>query len=340
MRELIATASGLVVPGKGLLAADESPATIGRRFAAVGVENTEEHRRAYRQMLLTTKGIAAFVSGVILHDETIRQNAADGTPLARLVEGEGMIVGIKVDEGAKPLAGSPGELVTEGLDGLRTRLVAYRQLGARFAKWRAVIQIAPGLPTPTCVLANAEALARYAALCQEHDLVPIVEPEVLIDGDHTIERCFEVTEAVQHAVFAALYRHHVELEATLLKPSMVLSGNRCAQQAGVTEVATATLRCLRRTVPVAVPGILFLSGGQPAPAATAHLNAMNTLPGPRPWTLSFSYSRALQEAPLETWKGDAARAAAAQTALYHRAKCNSAAAIGRYTTALEGGAAA
>jgi fructose-bisphosphate aldolase class I len=340
MRELIVTASRLVVPGKGLLAADESPATIGRRFTAVGVENTEEHRRAYRQMLLTTKGIAAFISGVILHDETTRQNTDDGTPLARLLEREGMIVGIKVDEGAKPLAGSPGELVTEGLDGLRARLVGYRQLGARFAKWRAVIQIAPGLPTPTCVEANAEALARYAALCQENGLVPIVEPEVLIDGDHTIERCFEVTEAVQHAVFAALYRHHVDLEATLLKPSMVLSGNRCAQQAGVTEVATATLRCLRRTVPAAVPGILFLSGGQPAQAATAHLNAMNSLPGPRPWTLSFSYSRALQEAPLETWKGDAARVAAAQKAFYHRAKCNSAAATGRYTTALEGETAA
>ena len=333
--ELASTARALVAAGKGLLAADESSGTIAKRFGAVGIENTEAHRRSYRQMLFTTKDVAQYISGVILYDETIRQQADDGTPLVDLIGRQGMLPGIKVDTGAKPLAGSPGELVTEGLDGLRERLGEYRTLGARFAKWRAVIRIGPGLPTAACIEANAAALARYAALCQETGLVPVVEPEVLMDGDHTIERCFEVTEATLHAVFAALYRHHVTFEEMLLKPNIVLAGTTCPRQPGVREVAEATLRCLRRTVPAAVPGILFLSGGQDEQAASAHLNAINALPGPHPWPLSFSYGRALQAAALAAWRGDPERVATAQRAFSHRARCNSAAAAGRYTAALE-----
>jgi fructose-bisphosphate aldolase class I len=333
--ELNATARALVAEGKGILAADESHPSIAKRFASVGVENTPENRRVYRQLLFTTKGVAEFISGVILYDETIRQAADDGTPLGQLLSREGIIPGIKVDKGTKPLAGAAGELITEGLDGLRERLAEYRGLGARFAKWRAVITIGHDMPTPACLDANAHALARYAALCQEGGLVPIVEPEVLMDGDHTLERCELVTTATLDAVFQALDRQRVLLEGMLLKPSMVLSGSQCPRQAGVPEVAEATLRCFRRVVPAAVPGIVFLSGGQRDEVATAHLNAMNATAGPHPWQLSFSYGRALQAPVLEAWKGDPGRIAAGQRAFYHRARCNGAARSGRYTAALE-----
>ena len=333
--ELNATARALVAEGKGILAADESHPSIAKRFASVGVENTPENRRVYRQLLFTTKGVAEFISGVILYDETIRQAADDGTPLGQLLSREGIIPGIKVDKGTKPLAGAAGELITEGLDGLRERLAEYRGLGARFAKWRAVITIGHDMPTPACLDANAHALARYAALCQEGGLVPIVEPEVLMDGDHTLERCELVTTATLDAVFQALDRQRVLLEGMLLKPSMVLSGSQCPRQAGVPEVAEATLRCFRRVVPAAVPGIVFLSGGQRDEVATAHLNAMNATAGPHPWQLSFSYGRALQAPVLEAWKGDPGRIGAGQRAFYHRARCNGAARSGRYTAALE-----
>jgi fructose-bisphosphate aldolase class I len=333
--ELNATARALVPEGRGILAADESHSTIARRFSSVGVENTPENRRIYRQMLFTTKGAAEFISGVILYDETIRQAADDGTPLGQVLSRQGIIPGIKVDMGTKPLAGAAGELVTEGLDGLRERLAEYRGLGARFAKWRAVITIGPGLPTPACLDANAHALARYAALCQEGGLVPIVEPEVLMDGDHTIERCEDVTKATLDVVFRALARMGVALEGMLLKPNMVLSGSKCSRQAGVSEVAEATVRCFRRAVPAAVPGIVFLSGGQSDEVATAHLNAMNAMAGPHPWPLSFSYGRALQAPSLKAWKGDPGRIAAGQQAFYHRARCNGAARYGRYTAELE-----
>lgn len=336
MTGLEATARALVAPGKGLLAADESHGTIGRRFQAVGVANTEDNRRGYRQMLLTTPGIGEFISGVILFDETIRQRTDDGTSFVDVLARQGIIPGIKVDAGAKHLAGAPGEQVTEGLDGLRERLAGYVQLGARFAKWRAVITIeGTRLPTPLAIDANGHALARYAALCQEAGLVPVVEPEVLMDGDHTIERCFEVTEATLHAVFHALFEHHIRPEGMLLKPSMVLSGATCPRQAGVQEVAEATVRCIRRTVPAAVPGIVFLSGGQRDELATAHLDAMNRVTGPRPWELSFSYARALQAPALAAWRGDPARIAEAQRIFYHRARCNSAARRGQYTAELE-----
>jgi len=333
--QLARNARALVAAAKGLLAADESTGTIAKRFDAVGIENSEANRRRYRQLLFSTTDVAQYISGVILYDETIRQQADDGTPLMDLIGRQGLIPGIKVDTGARPLAGSPGELVTEGLDGLRERLVDYRALGARFAKWRAVIRIGLGLPTAACIEANASALARYAALCQEKGLVPIVEPEVLMDGDHTIERCFEVTEAVQHAVFASLYRYHIAFEEMLLKPNMVLAGTMCPRRAAIREVAEATLRCLRRTVPAAVPGIVFLSGGQDEQAATVHLNALNTLPGPHPWPLSFSYGRALQATALAAWRGEPERVAAGQRAFSHRARCNSAAREGRYTPELE-----
>lgn len=333
---LEATAHGLVPPGKGILAADESRGTIGRRLSGVGVANTEETRRQYRQMLFTAPGIAEFISGVILFDETLRQRADDGAPLVDVLTRAGIIPGIKVDAGAKPLAGAPGELVTEGLDGLRERLAEYRELGARFAKWRAVITIeGERLPTRLCIDANAQALARYAALCQEAGLVPIVEPEVLMDGDHTIDRCFDATEDTLRAVFHALAEHRVRAEGLLLKPNMVLSGASSPRQAGVQEVAEATVRCLRRTVPAAVPGVVFLSGGQQDELATAHLDAMNRLPGPKPWELAFSFARALQAAPLAIWRGDPARVAAAQRAFLHRARCNSAARRGQYTPDLE-----
>jgi fructose-bisphosphate aldolase, class I len=330
------TARALVAPGKGILAADESHATIGRRFEPLGIANGEENRRRYRQMLLATKGIGEFISGVILFDETIRQAADDGRPFVRLLSDEGIIPGIKVDRGTKLLAGAPGEQVTEGLDGLRERLADYKQLGARFAKWRAVIVIGDDGRTPTqlALEANASALARYAALCQEAEIVPIVEPEVLMDGGHSIERCFEVTEATLHTVFHALWEHKVLLEGVLLKPSMVLPG-ASAPKAAVEAVAHATVRCLRRTVPAAVPGIVFLSGGQSDELATAHLDAMNRLAQPAPWPLSFSFARALQSVPLTAWGGDPTRVDDGQRAFRHRARCNSAARAGTYTAALE-----
>jgi fructose-bisphosphate aldolase class I len=286
-------------------------------------------------MLLTTPGAADYVSGVILFDETIRQKADDGTPLVEVLSRQGIIPGIKVDRGAKALAGAPGEQVTEGLDGLRERLAEYSALGARFAKWRAVITIGPGLPTDRAIVANAHALARYAALCQEAGVVPIVEPEVLMDGDHTIERCFEVTEATLHAVFDALHGQGVALEGMLLKPNMVISGKSCPRQVGVADVAAATVSCLRRTVPAAMPGVVFLSGGQSEERATAHLNAMNAPGVAHPWALSFSYGRALQDSALRAWRGDPARVAAGQQAFYHRARMNGAARQGRYAPDLE-----
>ena len=333
--DLESVARALVPPGKGILAADESHPTIAKRFAALGIENTGENRRLYRQMLFTTQGISDFISGVILFDETIRQKADDGTPFPELLARQGILPGIKVDKGTKPLAGAAGEVVSEGLDGLRERLGEYKALGARFAKWRAVIAIGPGIPSAPCIEANAHALARYAAACQEVGLVPIVEPEVLMDGDHTIERCFEVTEATLHTVFAALRHQRVVPEAMLLKASMVLAGKSCPRQAGVEEVAAATIRCLRRAVPAAVPGIVFLSGGQTDVLATAHLNAMNAKGGPHPWALSFSYGRALQDAGDDGVEGKPALVAAGQRALHHRARCNGAARDGRYTPELE-----
>jgi fructose-bisphosphate aldolase class I len=333
--ELQTTVLALLAPGKGILAADESHGTIARRFEAVGVEPTEDNRRRYRQMLFTTPGVAEFISGVILYDETLRQRADDGTRFAELLIRDGIVPGIKVDRGAKPLAGSPGERVTEGLDGLREALDEYRRLGARFAKWRAVIAIGDGRPSAYCLDTNAHALARYAALCQEAGLVPIVEPEVLMDGDHSIERCFEATEATLERVVGALRGQRVVLEHVLLKPNMVVPGTRCPRQATVAEVAEATVRCLRRVVPAAVPGIVFLSGGQDPEAATAHLNAMNATPTTHPWSLSFSFARALQAPALEAWRGEPRNVPAGQRALYHRARCNSAAREGRYTPDLE-----
>src|SRR5213594_4306382 len=330
------TARALVAPGKGILAADESHATIGRRFEPLGIVNNEENRRRYRQMLLTTKGIGEFISGVILFDETIRQTADDGRPFVDVLADEGIIAGIKVDRGTKQLAGAPAEQVTEGLDGLRERLADYKKLGARFAKWRAVIVIGDDgrTPTPLALEANAEALARYAALCQEAEMVPIVEPEVLMDGGHTIERHFEVTEQTLRSVFDALAEHRVVLEGMLLKPNMVLSGKECPKQASVQEVAEATVRCMKRVVPAAVPGLVFLSGGQSDQQATEHLNAMNRLEG-LPWQLSFSYGRALQAPVVKAWKGEAANVAAAQQAFHHRAWCNSKARFGKYTEEME-----
>ena len=286
-------------------------------------------------MLFTTPGAAAFISGVIMHDETIRQMSSSGMPLPQVLERQGIVPGIKVDTGARPLAGSPEELVTEGFDGLRDRLAEYRSLGARFAKWRAVISIGDGRPSSTCVGLNAHALARYAALCQEAGVVPIVEPEVLLDGSHPIERCAEVTGAVLHAVFGELVQRRVSLESMLLKPSMVIAGKDCPRQASVPEVAAATLSCLRRHVPAAVPGIVFLSGGQRDRLATAHLNAINRLPGPRPWTISFSYGRALQDRALEGWHGRDENVHTGQQALYHQARCNSAASLGTFTDDME-----
>jgi len=328
------TARGMVAPGKGLLAADESFPTIEKRFKGIGLESTEKTRAAYREMLFSTPGLGEAISGVILFDETIKQKGADGTALIDLLKRQGIIPGIKVDLGAKPLAGFPGEKITEGLDGLRARLNDYRGLGARFTKWRAVITIGAGIPTRTCIEANAHALARYAALSQEAGLVPIVEPEVLMDGDHTIERHYEVSEATFKNVFQALFEHRIVLEQMVLKPNMVLSGKECPQQAGVQQVAEATVRCLRRCVPAAVPGIAFLSGGQSDVAATQHLNAMNQI-GALPWQLSFSYGRALQAPSLQAWKGQSANVQAGQQALAHRARCNSAARSGQYTDQLE-----
>ncbi|HUY71365.1 MAG TPA: class I fructose-bisphosphate aldolase [Gaiellaceae bacterium] len=335
MSDLAETAKALVAPGKGILAADESEGTIAKRFAAVGVESTEAQRRAYRDLLFTTPGAGEGISGVILYDETIRQRSADGTPFAELLERQGIIPGIKVDRGAKPLALCPGETVTEGLDGLRARFEEYRALGARFAKWRAVISIGPELPTATCLSVNAHALARYAALAQEAELVPIVEPEVLMDGDHTIGRSFDVTSRTQRAVFEELAEQHVSLEGMLLKPNMVLSGYDCPEQAGVEEVADATLRCLRLEVPSELPGIVFLSGGQSDVEATGRLNAINATSGPKPWELSFSYGRALQSAAQGAWRGESANVAAAQAAYLHRVRMNGAARCATWSPELE-----
>jgi fructose-bisphosphate aldolase class I len=334
MREIESVARALVAPGKGILAADESAPTIEKRFRSVGVPSTEENRRAYRELLFTAPGIEDSISGVILFEETLRQKTRDGIPFPDALSRRGIVPGIKVDLGAKALAGFPGEKVTEGLDGLRERLAAYKDLGARFAKWRAVIAIGDGIPTGACLDANAQALARYAALCQESGLVPIVEPEVLMDGGHTIERCEEVTAETLGTVFRELAAHRVAPEGTLLKPNMVLSGKECTRQAGVAEVAEATLRCLRRTVPSAVPGIVFLSGGQTPMQASAHLSAMNAM-GRSPWELSFSYGRALQEPVLSAWKGEAGNVSAAAKAFLHRARCNREARFGRYTEKME-----
>jgi fructose-bisphosphate aldolase class I len=334
-RELLSkTAAAMVARGKGLLAADESSGTCEARFRAVGVACTEENRRAYRGLLFTTAGIEQFISGVILYDETIRQKTDDGVPFADYLSARGIVPGIKVDKGAKPLALCPGEKVTEGLDGLRERLAEYFRLGARFGKWRAVIAIGDGIPTHACLEANAHALARYAALCQEASIVPIIEPEVLLDGAHPVERCEEVTEATLRATYAALAACRVAPEHVILKASMVVSGKGHARQAGVEEVAERTLRVLKRTVPAAQPGIVFLSGGQSDLAATAHLNAMAATPG-LPWPLTFSYSRALQNAALAAWRGDPRNVEAAQKAFYHRARMNALAAQGRWSPELE-----
>ena len=328
------TAKALVAPGKGILAADESSGTIKKRFDSIGVESTEENRRAYRDLLFTTDGAEEFISGVILYDETIRQASSDGTPFAQLLAGRGIIAGIKVDKGAKALAGASGETITEGLDGLRERLEEYHELGARFTKWRAVITIGDVIPSDYCIWTNAHALARFAALSQETGLVPIVEPEVLMDGSHTIERSFHVTARTLQAVFTELHDQRVALEGILLKPNMVLSGYDCPEQASVDAVAVETVRCFRRAVPAAVPGIVFLSGGQSDEDATAHLNAMNAL-GPHPWELSFSYGRALQAAPLRAWGGSPDNIAAAQKAFYHRARLNGLARSGSYSPEME-----
>jgi len=332
--ELAATATALVAPGKGILAADESSGTIAKRFDSIQVESTEERRRAYRELLFTTAGAAEFISGVILYEETLGQRAADGTPLPETLSRQGIIPGIKVDSGTTALAGFEGEKVTEGLDGLDGRLAGYRDQGARFTKWRAVLAIGEQLPTPGCIRANAEALARFAASSQQAGLVPIVEPEVLMDGDHTIERCDRATRDTLAEVFAALRRHRVRFDGMLLKPNMVLSGSDCPTQAGVEQVAEATVACLRDNVPASVPGIVFLSGGQTDEAATAHLNAMNRLGG-APWQLSFSYGRALQAPALKAWKGEAANGPAAQRAFLHRARLNGAARSGGWTEAME-----
>lgn len=334
--ELEQTASKLVAEGKGILAADETVGTITKRFDALGIQSTEESRRTYREMLFTTPGIEEFISGVILHDETISQRGAASSPLVDVLAKQGIIPGIKVDTGAKPLAGSGDETVTEGLDELRGRLKAYHGMGARFAKWRAVFRIADALPSTAALTANAHALARYAALCQEQRLVPIVEPEVLMDGSHTIGHCEEVTSSVLHAVFHALFEQRVRLEAILLKPNMVLAGKASPKHASVEEVATATVRCLRRHVPGAVAGVVFLSGGQSDVLATVHLNAINRIDIHKPWKTTFSYGRALQDAALATWGGRPETLKAGQQALYHRAKCNGAASIGAYTEAMEG----
>ncbi len=334
-RELAATAAAMVAPGKGILAIDESGGTIKKRFDSIGVESTVETRRAYRDLLITAHGLSQFISGMILYDETIKQATKDGMPFPDVLKKNGILAGIKVDTGAKDLTGTAGEKITEGLDGLRERLAEYKKLGATFAKWRAVITIGKDIPSDYCIAANAHALARYASLCQEAGIVPIVEPEVLMDGNHTLERCFGVTEDTLHTLFQELYRQRVRAEHLVLKASMVLAGKDCPQQASVQQVADATVQCLKRTVPAAVPGIVFLSGGQSDELATAHLNAMNAMGAALPWPLSFSYGRALQTPALKTWKGQTANVPAAQKALYHRSKCNSAACFGRYKPEME-----
>jgi fructose-bisphosphate aldolase class I len=338
LSELNRVACAMVTKGKGILAADESSGTIKKRFDGIKLESTEEHRRTYREMLFTAPGAAEAVSGVILYDETIRQKNRDGTPFPQYLANHGMIPGIKVDLGAKPLAGFPGETITEGLDGLRERLIEYRGLGARFAKWRAVIDIAAGIPTAFAIRANAHALARYAALCQENDIVPIVEPEVLMDGAHSLERCVEVSEQVLGATFDELFAHHVQLEGMVLKPNMAISGKKATDRASPEKVAEATVRVLKRHVPPAVPGIAFLSGGQSPTEATLHLSLMNRL-GPLPWALTFSYGRALQDTALKAWGGSAANFAAGQKEFARRAQLNGAATTGRYAPEMESRAA-
>ncbi len=323
-------AKAMVAPGKGIIAIDESTTTIKKRFDSVGIECTEENRRAYREMLLTTPNLGQYISGAILYDETLRQSTKSGVPFAKVMSDAGILPGIKVDKGTVPLAGFPGDVVTEGLDGLRPRLAEYAKLGAKFAKWRAVIAISDDNPSGTCIEANCHALARYAALCQEAGIVPMVEPEVLMDGEHDIEVCYEVTEATLRSLFAALYEHNVLIEGTILKASMVISGKDCEEQADVSEVASETLRCLKATVPALLPGIVFLSGGQSDEASTAHLNAMNTLAG-RPWPLSFSYGRAMQQAALKLWAKDmSGNLAKAQETVFARARDNGLAALGKW----------
>jgi len=334
MTDLAAVANAMVAPGRGVLAADESNATCSKRFEALGIESTFEARRAYRDTLLSTPGIEEHISGVILFDETIRQTSADGTPFPKLLAEKGILPGIKVDTGAKQLAGAPGELVTEGLDGLRERIAEYVSLGAKFAKWRAVITIGHGIPSDYCIAANAHALARYAALCQEGGLVPIVEPEVLMDADNDIDTCFDVTVKTQHRVFAELARHRVDYRGMVLKPNMVISGKRCPTQASPQEVADRTLDCLYNTVPAAVPGIAFLSGGQSAALATEHLDLMNKT-GPHPWHLTFSYGRALQDEALRTWLGKPDNVGEAQKVFTHRTKLTGAAVHGTYSREME-----
>jgi len=333
IEQLAHTAAAMVAPGKGIIAIDESTGTIAKRFASVGIDNTEANRRAYRELLLTTPGLNEYISGAILFDETIRQSTRDGVPFAQYMSEHGIIPGIKVDKGAHPLAGFPGEVVTEGLDGLRARLEEYYKLGARFAKWRAVINIGDDVPSGTCIEANAHALARYAALCQEQGLVPMVEPEILMDGDHDIDTSFEVTEVTLRALFDALYNQNVTLEGTILKASMVLPGKDSGETASVDEVAEATLMCLKSAVPAILPGIVFLSGGQSDEAATAHLDAMNRQ-GPHPWPLSFSYGRAMQSAALNLWSQDlTGNFASAQQTVYARARENGLAALGQWSRA-------
>ncbi|HVC99514.1 MAG TPA: class I fructose-bisphosphate aldolase [Pirellulales bacterium] len=337
-QELVDTARALVAGDKGLLAMDESNSTCDKRFAKLAIPQTEEARRAYRELIVTTRGLGECISGAILYDETIRQRKNDGTPFIKVLADAGIIPGIKVDTGAKDMAGHPGEKITEGLDGLRDRLAEYSQMGARFAKWRAVIAVDDCLPSRGCIEANAHALARYAALCQEAGLVPVVEPEVLMEGKHTQQRCREVTEEVLRTVFNQLYTQRVTLEAMILKPNMVLPGLTCSKQETVDEVADATVTCLLRAVPAAVPAVAFLSGGQPGTVASARLNAMNVLFKSRiPWALAFSFARAIQQPALEVWRGEEAHVLAAQQALYHRAKCNTAARRGEYDAAMEKG---
>jgi len=333
IEQLEQVAQAMVAPGKGIIAIDESNATIKKRFDSVGVENSEEHRRAYREMLLTAPKLSDHISGAILYDETIRQSTKSKVPFTKVMLDNGILPGIKVDSGAKPLAGFPGELVTEGLDGLRERLTEYARLGAKFAKWRAVITIADDAPSGTCIEANCHALARYAALCQEAGIVPMVEPEVLMDGEHDLEVCYDVTEATLRSLFGSLYEHNVMLEGTILKASMVISGKSCPEQASAEEVAEATVRCLKAAVPAALPGIVFLSGGQTDEQATAHLNAMNQI-GPHPWPLSFSYGRAMQSAALKLWAKDMDKNfVEAQKIVALRAKENGLAALGQWQKA-------
>jgi fructose-bisphosphate aldolase, class I len=336
--DLERVAKAMVAKGKGLLAADESSGTIKKRFDSIGLESTEANRQTYREMLFTAPGAASHISGVILYDETLRQSTKSGVRFADYLSQNGMIPGIKVDTGAKPLPNFPGETITEGLDGLRERLAEYYKLGARFAKWRAVIDINTDIPTSFCIEANTHALARYAALCQEANIVPIVEPEVLMDGAHSIERCEEVTDAALVALFKQLYSHRVHLEGTILKPNMVISGKKCPTRANAQQVADATVRCLKRRVPSAIPGIAFLSGGQSSEEATEHLSLMNKM-GPLPWALTFSYGRALQDAALKAWGGKAESFAAGQKALAKRAKLNGLAATGGYQSSMEKDAA-